>query len=109
VFTPKATVDFERTIALLARRHAPVKPLTGSLSVHLQIYLVRPKSVRKSRLYPNVRPDLDNYVKAILDGLKGFWLDDGQVVSLNAHKGYLPADTFRHGQILVKIEQLCDD
>jgi Holliday junction resolvase RusA-like endonuclease len=36
-----------------------------------------------------VRPDIDNYAKAILDALNGvMWADDGQIVQLTASKSY---------------------
>lgn len=36
-----------------------------------------------------VKPDLDNLVKSILDGLNGIaWHDDAQIVQLNVSKSY---------------------
>jgi len=38
---------------------------------------------------PTSRPDIDNYIKAVLDGLNGIvFKDDGQVVYVCASKGY---------------------
>ncbi len=49
--------------------------------------MVRPKSVKRD--YPAVRPDIDNYVKTVLDGANGIlWLDDAQVCQLAATKQY---------------------
>jgi Holliday junction resolvase RusA-like endonuclease len=40
-------------------------------------------------VFPNVKPDLDNVVKAVLDALNGVvYLDDAQVVNLVATKRY---------------------
>lgn len=39
--------------------------------------------------FPAVRPDIDNYVKAILDALNGIMFsDDGKIVELIAYKRY---------------------
>jgi len=35
-----------------------------------------------------VKPDLDNYIKAIQDGLKAAWFDDGQVTDYIVSKDY---------------------
>ena len=51
------------------------------------------KTERKRRLtgesLPVVKPDIDNYVKAILDALNGVaFKDDSQIIALNAKKLY---------------------
>jgi Holliday junction resolvase RusA-like endonuclease len=54
----------------------------------------RPKSV--SRKYPNTAPDLDKLLRGIGDALQiaGVISNDGQIVSIEAHKVYsdVPAD-----------------
>jgi len=51
--------------------------------------LPRPKSVKRTTLFPITRPDLDNYAKSIMDGLNGFaWKDDAQISELNISKQY---------------------
>lgn len=40
------------------------------------------------KVKPAIKSDLDNYVKAVLDGLKKAWFDDGQIVEINATKDY---------------------
>ncbi|KRK64339.1 hypothetical protein FC72_GL000507 [Companilactobacillus tucceti DSM 20183] len=37
---------------------------------------------------PALKPDIDNYTKAVLDGLKKAWFDDGQIVEIHATKDY---------------------
>ena len=37
---------------------------------------------------PAIKPDLDNYEKAIYDGLKKAWFDDGQIVKHETEKDY---------------------
>lgn len=51
--------------------------------------LPRPKSVKKDKLYPITRPDLDNYAKSVMDGLNGFaWKDDAQISDMRIKKRY---------------------
>ena len=58
-------------------------PLGCPLMVTIEFYVKRPKKTEKR--YP--RPDIDNYVKAILDTMNGkIWEDDSQVTTLYATK-----------------------
>ena len=80
--------------------HATNIPWTGPLLVRLTFALQRPKSrtvkdpkrstpERWARhLHPTSRPDLDNYVKMVLDALPGVFADDSQVVDIQAKKVY---------------------
>jgi crossover junction endodeoxyribonuclease RusA len=65
-------------------------PAEGPLSVFVNFYLARPKSLAKGVTLPAKRPDIDKLARAVLDGLTegGAWLDDGQVVRLMAQKNY---------------------
>lgn len=87
-YTPKKTKQYEDTIKLMAKiQMGRRKPLGGALSVFVTFNLLKPKSVKRS--LPCVRCDLDNFLKAVLDSLNGIvWKDDGQIVSLVAHKIY---------------------
>ena len=63
------------------------------MRVELLVVVARPKRLmRKSDpdgLLPcPTRPDIDNYVKALLDGCACLWGDDAQVVDLVARKRY---------------------
>ncbi len=67
------------------------EPFAGPLSVTVVVFLRMPGSVpKRDRLtaLPAKRPDLDNYVKCLLDGLSPLWGDDSQVVDLVARKRY---------------------
>lgn len=91
-YTPKKTKDAEREIAYqIAQRIRGLKgfPLQGILELQLTFNLLKPKSCPKSRKYPTVRPDLDNYVKLVKDACNGIlWTDDAQIVTIFAHKKY---------------------
>nr|WP_238554466.1 RusA family crossover junction endodeoxyribonuclease [Geomicrobium sp. JCM 19038] len=63
----------------------------------VDIYRQIPKSLAKykralaieGKLRPITKPDVDNYVKGIKDGLSGIiWQDDKQVVDLTVRKWY---------------------
>lgn len=72
VYTPRATREYEERAAWAARA-AGMRPLAGLVAVRAVFYLSRRAG------------DLDNYVKALLDGLKGAaYGDDSQVAALEA-------------------------
>ncbi len=66
-------------------------PLTGPLTVVLIFTLPKPASApKRRRTWPNKRPDLDKLIRAVFDAVteSGAWLDDAQVVSIDAEKTY---------------------
>ena len=76
-------------------RNVPVK-----LSV--TFYVKKPRSVPKKAKYPTVRPDLDQYLKLLLDALaKYVYDDDAQIVAIEALKVY---DSYPH--IKLRIEEV---
>ncbi len=92
VYTPAATVSFERTVGQIATAHFP-QPMQGPLRVTIYATFEVPQSLskkqRETRLHrPHTqRPDLDNCMKAILDGLNRIaFADDGQVYEITARK-----------------------
>ena len=92
VYTPKKTIDFEsyvKNTARIAMRNASL--FSGPIEVSLVFLLKKPKRVQ--RVYPSVRPDIDNYIKSVCDAFNGVvWEDDSQVVRLSAAKVYTPHD-----------------
>jgi Holliday junction resolvase RusA-like endonuclease len=59
------------------------------LYVSLEFHIIKPKSTAKKCKYPTVKPDIDNFTKAVLDGLNGIcYHDDAQIVHLQAMKIY---------------------
>lgn len=97
-YTPAATRRFEAQIADAARAAiGPVDPYTGPVELEAHVLLPIPASwPRRWRtaaatggLLPHKRPDLDDYGKAIADGLNGVvYADDAQIVSLRMTKRY---------------------
>ena len=96
-YTPTSSAAYETTIGLLA--HAAMRaagiagPMNGALHVQVQAFFPVPKTWSKKRKdtasWHASRPDLDNVVKAALDGLNRVaFADDGQVASVYATKAY---------------------
>jgi Holliday junction resolvase RusA-like endonuclease len=76
-------------VSLVARQYAPPAPFVGPLVVELTYYFARPKYAPRRRLYPAVRPDIENLTKHQLDALSGvLWRDDAQIVDLHVYKRY---------------------
>lgn len=98
-YTPKKTSNFEnelRTSAILAMKNKPVSH--NALYIYVQLGLPIPNSWSKIKtkkaidniIKPTTRPDIDNYLKSILDGLNDVvFKDDSQVVELAATKTYM--------------------
>ena len=91
-FTPDKTKDFEALVAMQYKL-ANGKKLTGPVAVSVAVWYEIPQSWTKKRkaeelLKPHTqKPDLDNVVKSVLDGLTGVaWEDDAQVSRISASK-----------------------
>ncbi|OYT69445.1 MAG: hypothetical protein CFK52_13710 [Chloracidobacterium sp. CP2_5A] len=91
VYTPARTRRYEAMIA--AEAHAMgVRPAAGPVRVEAIFMFMRPR--RSTASVP--RPDLDNLVKAVMDGLNGIaWNDDSQVVTIAAEKHFGTKDMVR--------------
>lgn len=102
-FTPRATAEFERSIRLLARMRAPKTPIACPLRIAIVFWLPKPK--RTKHHCPAVRPDLDNYLKAVMDALNGIvWVDDGQICEITAGKYY--CESGKSGSIFIQVSEL---
>ncbi len=97
VYDPPKVHQFKNLLHDLALAQYKRPPLMGALEVDLIFY--RPvqrslsKTERSRRLSnqskPVVKPDVDNYVKATLDGLTGvLWHDDSQIIKIIGEKKY---------------------
>lgn len=96
-YTDAKTASYEALVALAARDAYRGPPLEGPVEVTVLVVLPRPARLRRrcdpTGLIPApARPDVDNVVKAVLDGAAALWRDDGQVVDLHASKRYAEAD-----------------
>lgn len=81
-----ALAVWRSTIALSAR-FAGAKPVDGAIGIEVTFRVKRPKTVKRDR--PTVAPDLDKYLRGLLDALTGIcYQDDSQVVDIRAKKVY---------------------
>jgi Holliday junction resolvase RusA-like endonuclease len=90
VYTPAATTAHEDAIAAEWARHFPDETIKGPVEVHIE-YDKDGIHVEIHRLSPelksSLRGDIDNYLKATLDGLNGVaYADDKQVYRISARK-----------------------
>lgn len=98
VFTPKATRAYETLIAMrgkLAMSGTPI--MAGPVRLTIVAAFPIPASYSAKRRAaclmdserPAKKPDTDNILKAVCDGLNGIcWIDDAQVVEVTASKTY---------------------
>lgn len=95
-YTPKKTRDYETLVyqSVLAKKP---KQYRGGVEVELTVYKRPPTSWSKKKqkeaivgkIIPTPKPDLDNYLKSVLDGCKQLlWRDDSYIVSTKATKQY---------------------
>lgn len=98
MFTPAKTVAYEGLIAHAAQQARRGRPmLDGPLVVNLVLRCQVPASwsQKKQRqaltgeIRPTTKPDVDNVLKAVLDGCNGvLWRDDVLVVTVSVTKLY---------------------
>lgn len=97
VYTPVKTANYESLVALSYRNAAKGYKFTSPVLVKIYAFHKPPKSASKKAnadmlagiIRPTKKPDLDNVVKIVLDGLnKVAWDDDVQVVEMVVGKFY---------------------
>lgn len=92
-YTDVLTRRFESSLRLMLRAQWKSEPLKSPIRANLT-FLVgcpasRPARSRINHTHPAVRPDIDNFQKAVMDSANGIlWVDDGQLVELRAIKLY---------------------
>ena len=97
-YTDAKTLTYEKSIQTCAKQAmGSTSPLIGAVAAYLHIGIPIPPSYSKTRQKacieglerPTKKPDIDNIVKAVLDGMNGIvYLDDKQVVDLHLTKVY---------------------
>jgi len=76
-----------RSTVALSARFAGAQPVDGAIGIEIIFRVKRPKTVKRE--YPTVAPDLDKYIRGVLDSLTGIgYIDDSQVIDINAKKVY---------------------
>lgn len=96
VYTPSETTRYEKSVKA-AYLIAGGRKITGPVKVTVWAFMKIPESKSaKAREqmrgeYATKKPDIDNILKIILDGLNGVaYDDDKQVVQATVYKGYRP-------------------
>lgn len=99
-YTDAKTASYENKVALFAQQaFVGIPAHTGAVEMTVIAYFKPPASASKvavermlrgdPRTHPTVKPDFDNIVKAVLDGLNGIaFADDKQVTWVNGGKRY---------------------
>lgn len=102
----KASTSWIGKIHLALEPFLPDKLWDGPIGIIVKIQIYKPPSVPKRRIFPQVKPDLDNYLKNVLDALKGkVMVDDNQVVFIQATKLY--GDPPQSKFMVFRIEEQC--
>lgn len=94
-YTDAKTASYENLVKLAARQ-AGAQPIEGPLDVYLCAFFTVPQSWSKKRRLDALtgregpgKFDLDNILKAVLDGLNGIaFHDDKQIVTIQAAKRF---------------------
>lgn len=112
-YTPAATRSYESMIRGAAMdAMAGRLPIEGPVAVRLTAEVDIPKSMTKrdkqaaasQSIRPSKRPDIDNIIKAFLDGMNTVvFKDDSQIWHLDAAKVYGPA-----AKVTVTVTPWCD-
>jgi hypothetical protein len=73
----------------------PVPTIGKERPCRVQINFLTSRPASTKRKFPSVQPDLDKMVRAVLDSLQqaGVFVNDGQVVSIQATKAYSTDDS----------------
>jgi Holliday junction resolvase RusA-like endonuclease len=92
VYTPASTVSFERTVGQIAMAHFQT-PMEGPIRLTVIATFAPPPSWSKRKSSEHLhrahvqRPDLDNLLKSVSDGLNRIaFADDGQIAEIVARK-----------------------
>lgn len=89
----------ERCRLLIAHQYMERPVLEGALRAEIRFYIKPPQYISKSKKHQlgleqesipvGKKPDLDNYLKAVLDSANGLlYQDDGQIAEIRAFKRY---------------------
>lgn len=110
-YTPEKTATYENLVKLAATQAMSGRPpIEGPVELWLDINLQIPPSWSKKRqrdaaaglVAATKKPDADNVLKAVKDGMNGIvWLDDAQAVEYRISKRYSTSPC-----VQVSVEQL---
>lgn len=97
-YTPAETRAWKKTVAVYARSAMRgAAPFAGALQLTLAFEVPIPPSwpnwkrdaAARGEIAPTIKPDADNFAKAVKDALNGIvWIDDAQVVEETIRKSF---------------------
>jgi len=88
-YTPPETKAYEDILRRSLLEKWGQEPLPKEIPIGIDVVFHLPKPKSSKNHYPIVKPDIDNFLKSILDALNGSVLqDDCSVVRLAAEKKY---------------------
>ena len=103
-YTPKATKAYEETVGRMATLEMRGKDqLFGALHMDMRAHFKLPSHWSKAKrdaallglVQPTGRPDIDNLIKSVADGLQGIvYQDDSAIVSVACSKVYAAGEPF---------------
>jgi Holliday junction resolvase RusA-like endonuclease len=114
-YLPKKTVMAKKAVAEIAR-HANQQraPIETPVIIEIKFFFAPPKNLYKKRMSHVARPkkpDIDNLVKTVLDGITQaeVWKDDSLVVDMRAVKLYSNDNTDEKTTVSIWVggEQAC--
>lgn len=98
LYDPLKSRDFKQFVKLVASQYAPKELIKDPIYLFIDVYRPTPKAlhtkpkqalIESGEIRPITKPDVDNYVKGVKDGLnKVIWHDDSQVIELTVRKFY---------------------
>ena len=111
-YTDKRTVEYEKHVSWCAMEAMGIRHQiwTGPITVDITFVVRRPKSkCRKKdpdeRIPCMTKPDIDNAIKAILDGMSSIvYTDDKNVIRVSASKWYGEKEEAPHTLGKVRVE-----
>ncbi len=99
--TPEKTANYEALIKFAGQQAMGGNPpMAEAVAIELGLFVVPPVSWSQKKraaalafeILPTTKPDADNVLKAIADGLNGIvWLDDKQITDVVIRKRYREA------------------
>ncbi|WP_262315393.1 RusA family crossover junction endodeoxyribonuclease [Lacticaseibacillus parakribbianus] len=109
---PPKSRSYKALVSWHAHQQWHGEPLDGALKVRVDVYRSIQKSGSKRQhdakmlgtIRPTVKPDVDNYYKAVSDALTGIaWHDDNQIVAITVATYY---DDGGGPRVEIEVEEL---
>lgn len=109
IYTTPATKEYQQRVATYAAQTMaagpwPIMEAGVPVACEMIFFLHKPKSCPKTRTFPTVKPDDDNYGKACADGMSGIvFADDRQIVHRVMDLRYACAERGEEPRTLIRL------